>query len=441
VIVVGAGMAGARAATLLHAAGLRVCVLEARERCGGRLHSVAVAGVTVDAGGQWIGPGQERMLALVREHGLTLVPTWTRGSQIFESDGKPVRRRWMLPPLSVSDMVRGWQLVRALGRAAAQVDVNAPWKTEGAARLDQQSLREWLAAEGAKGEVMEMFDDILSAMYCRSIADISSLEAHHQLATIGGWRDVESADKWFLVEGTQTLVQRMATALRDRVHYGCAVDEVSQTDDGVVLAGGGRTWRARWTVITVPPACASAIRFAPALPSVTAGVSDAMQPGDVIKVVAVYESPWWRERGLSGTCMTQSTAFSATFDTSPPDGRVGVLMGFAAADGAGRAREAGTSLEQQFEDYVRTWLGRGNAPAPLAVHATDWTIDPFSQGGYAARRTKGSWTNPPIANGTRAGRFFFAGTETATVWRSYMEGALQSAERAVEEVLGEWREG
>ncbi|MEO8603424.1 MAG: FAD-dependent oxidoreductase, partial [bacterium] len=86
-VVVGAGLAGLSAARALQRAGHRVVVLEARQRVGGRTHSIDVGGARLDVGGQWIGPTQQRMVGLARELGLATFPTFHQGRKLLELDG------------------------------------------------------------------------------------------------------------------------------------------------------------------------------------------------------------------------------------------------------------------------------------------------------------------------------------------------------------------
>ena len=79
VIVVGAGLAGLNAARKLVAHGLTVRVLEARNEVGGRTKTVQINGHAFDVGGQWTGPGQPRMSALIDELGLDTTPTHRQG--------------------------------------------------------------------------------------------------------------------------------------------------------------------------------------------------------------------------------------------------------------------------------------------------------------------------------------------------------------------------
>ena len=88
VVVIGAGLAGLSAARKLTQAGRRVCVVEARERVGGRTYSSPLGEGIVDLGGQWIGPTHAHMLQLVEEFGLQTHKTYDQGKQVLELRGK-----------------------------------------------------------------------------------------------------------------------------------------------------------------------------------------------------------------------------------------------------------------------------------------------------------------------------------------------------------------
>jgi monoamine oxidase len=110
VIVVGAGVAGLIAADRLVASGKTVTVLEARDRVGGRTVSIAVPGfedVVVDQGGQWVGPGQDRLYRELERFGLATHPQSTGGSALVLFRGKArryTRRIPKLDPLTLADI-------------------------------------------------------------------------------------------------------------------------------------------------------------------------------------------------------------------------------------------------------------------------------------------------------------------------------------------------
>src|ERR1700692_1885126 len=88
VVIVGAGFAGLSAARTLTRQGKKVVVLEARDRVGGRVKAANIAGHLVDVGGMWVGPTQTRLLDLIKEYGLHLVPQFETGNNIADLGGK-----------------------------------------------------------------------------------------------------------------------------------------------------------------------------------------------------------------------------------------------------------------------------------------------------------------------------------------------------------------
>src|SRR6266516_3924219 len=104
--VVGAGCAGATAALRVFQAGHTVALLEARDRVGGRVWTREHSGIPIDYGGQWLGSGQERAYALVKELGIQTYPTWTKGHNVFVISGK-VRKYREIPqadPISILNL-------------------------------------------------------------------------------------------------------------------------------------------------------------------------------------------------------------------------------------------------------------------------------------------------------------------------------------------------
>ncbi|MGL4301055.1 MAG: flavin monoamine oxidase family protein, partial [Candidatus Neomicrothrix subdominans] len=128
VIVVGAGFAGMSAARALAEAGLKVVVHEARNRVGGRTHTVERSGVTLDLGGQWIGPGQSHIAALADELGVDTYPQYDDGDDVVVRAGTVVRVASPALAFAKEELLGYLELVAALEALADTVPTDAPWQ-------------------------------------------------------------------------------------------------------------------------------------------------------------------------------------------------------------------------------------------------------------------------------------------------------------------------
>ena len=155
----------------------------------------------------------------------------------------------------------------------------------------------------------------------------------------------------------------------------------------------------------------------------------------MIKVQVGYETPFWREDGLSGLVLSLDDALSFVIDNSPPDASCGVLVGF--IEGA-HARAAGQLTEAGRRDLVVDTFVRFFGPEaaePFDVVELDWSAEEFTRGCYGGRLGAGVWTQYGRALAEPVGRIHWAGAETSDVWNGYMDGAIRSGRRAAAEVL------
>lgn len=124
--VVGAGYAGLAAARKLIEEGCSTVVLEARDRVGGRTHTVEEAGAKVDLGGQWVGPGQDHVYDVAAETGVATFAQWTAGEDVVLEEGQP-RRVQGEEGYDADDLAEYSTGVAALDREAAGVPLDRPW--------------------------------------------------------------------------------------------------------------------------------------------------------------------------------------------------------------------------------------------------------------------------------------------------------------------------
>jgi monoamine oxidase len=159
-----------------------------------------------------------------------------------------------------------------------------------------------------------------------------------------------------------------------------------------------------------------------------------MPAGSCIKCVARYDRPFWRDQGLSGQATSVQGPVRVVFDNSEVGSESGLLMGF--LEGEAARHYGGVDSEVRRRDVLdcfARYFGE-QARRPLEYVDRDWSSEPWTRGCYAALMPPGAWTHYGQGMRDADGPIHYAGTESATEWYGYMEGALQAAERAVGEV-------
>ena len=441
VAIVGAGLAGLAAARTLKAAGRDAVVLEARDRVGGRTLNESIGdGKVVEIGAQWVGPTQDRMYALIEELGLETFPTYTAGKSLFERRGRHRRHSGLIPWANPAGLAELGLSIARLNRMSRRVPLEAPWTARRAMRWDSQSLATWMRRNIRTGIARDLLRLATIAVFAAEPEDISLLHVLFYIRSGGSlWLLTETEDgaqRDRVVGGTQLVSIRMAEELGEgTVELEAPVRVIRHGPEGVALGTDRLSVTARRAIVAVPPMLAGRIAYEPALPAIRDGLTQRMPQGSVVKCMAVYERPFWRDRGLSGALASVTGPISVAFDNSPPDGSPGVLLGFF----EGRAARAAADLgpDERRALAAGCFAAAFGPEAAEPVHYVDkaWAADPWSRGCYAGFMPTGAWTGYGEALRAPVGSIHWAGTETATVWNGYMDGAVSSGRRAADEVL------
>jgi monoamine oxidase len=400
-IVVGAGLSGLVCARRLVQQGAKIAIFEARDRVGGRLHGGRVGGVSVDLGGQWMTAGQRRLAELAGKLGVAIERHDRSGRALLLDEG------------GLLAAFAQWRAMRRIERMMAAPDPE----------LDRRSLADWLEREVrspvARGR-LALHADLVFA------ADPASLSLLHYLDTMratSGFRP-QGRDEHGFRGGAHLLTERLAQPLAELIRFGEPVTAIEQTLEAITVNGVV----ARHAVLAIPPPLVRDI--AVELPEPARRHVVAAFGGPVVKCFAAYERAMWRERGLSGESYHPRGTVRATVALGDPRAEPAVLLGFVV--GAKAASWSTRAPDERRAAVLQTFAALTDAK-PVDYVEIDWGSERWSAGCVpglppGARLAGARWGEP-------YGRLHIAGTESATCWPGYMEGAIEAGERAALEVL------
>ncbi|KAI7969955.1 hypothetical protein EIK77_000351 [Talaromyces pinophilus] len=310
--------------------------------------------------------------------------------------------------------------------------------TFGATSMDDLAI-----SMGASDIVRGLVNIWTAAMLGVDSTDVSLVYFLHYCKAGGGFIQMRSDD----VGGGQHLrfrggSQALATGLlsclkQNSVVLNAAVKRIEQhLDIGcIVTIGDGRQFRSQRVISTVPSTLLPQISFSPQLSVDKLWLISQSKMGSYAKVFLCYSEPWWRRRGLCGLSQSPNGTISLTRDVSSDNDGLYALACFVVGE-KGRVwaqKSPDDRIAEVLTDVDRIY--GSDIPRPVHTQEQIWNNEKFSEGAPCPVVPVSCLASLGRDNWRAEGYIHFAGTETSTTWKGYMEGALVSGDRAAREVL------
>ncbi|MDQ0211170.1 flavin monoamine oxidase family protein [Arthrobacter bambusae] len=444
VVIVGAGPSGLTAARELKKAGLSVAVLEARDRVGGRTWTDTIDGAMLEIGGQWVSPDQTALMGLLDELGLKMYSRYRDGESVYLApDGTRTPYTGASFPVSETTAAEMDKLTAILDGLAAEIGPEEPWAHPKARELDTISFHHWLRQNSTDEEACNNIGlFIAGGMLTKPAHAFSALQAVLMAASAGSFSNLTDED--FILDkrvigGMQQVSLLIAAELGDDVVLNSPVRTINWEAAGeghrVTVESERATVNARFVIMAVPPNLYSRVSFNPPLPRRQHQMHQHQSLGLVIKVHAVYRTPFWREDGLSGTGFGADALVQEVYDNTNHGDARGTLVGFISDEKADAVFElsAGDRKKKVLES-IASFLGDKALDAEV-YYESDWGSEEWTRGAYASSYDLGGLHRYGKDQHANVGPIYWSSSDLAAEGYQHVDGAVRMGQATAARIV------
>ena len=458
VLIIGGGLSGLAAGNYLYEHGEKnFIILEARDRVGGRTWTINHKNHPVDVGGAYVGPFQNRILRLAREFGIQTYRIDNKGKNILRfSNGHRLEYSKTIPtPIGIFNLLDLNYLLCRTQELCEQISNVTPWSNaELMNKFDSMTVEVWLDTLAETNEAKEIYRAAVRTIVCVEPSEVSMfawLTYINNGCGIMRLCEVENgAQERKFLGGSQQISDRLCDKLgTDRVLLNHAVQDVHWSPNSEfvqVMCENHRQFTCRHLIIALAPSLYKTINFQPALPDKKLEATQRMYMGSIIKTITVFDRPYWKEAGFSGSILNTAQVAEPvvfSYDDSAKAKQFYALMGFVVADSS-RKWAQHTREERRLavcEQYAQAFHCPQMLTGCRDYIEQNWSDEKFSGGCYTDIMPPNLLSSLKDQLRTPCGdhgQILFAGTELATRFSGYMDGAVQAGERAAFDLLNKY---
>lgn len=420
VIIIGAGFAGLSAAMKLKEEGIKVTILEARKRIGGRVFSNQPAkanGQVIELGAEWVGNSHERVIALCNEFGLTLENNQFETDLVLGGNHSKVGKWGFSPAMDTfwNNKVNIWENMSEKQRA----------------KLDKTDWWRFLTQQGVADSDLLLRELMDSTDFGESIRHTSAYAAFAEYAESSEKNEMDLKIKG----GNSKLAEKMADHVgRENILIDHTVQIIKQVGSKrvAVTCSSGKTFEADKLICAIPTFSLLKIDWQPGLPNLMKDALHELQYARIGKFPIVFSERFWQREDFD--MLTDTPAHYFYHGTKNQAGKSGILMCYATGDKADVL--ASVSESQKLEIIMEALKPAfGNVKKYVTEELKYyWGQDAYSKGAYAFYG-KNQWFEVMPVLKKPFGNIYFAGEHLAD-WQGFMEGAINSGEEAADLIAG-----
>lgn len=421
IIIIGAGLSGIYSASILNKLGYKVKILEARDRIGGRIYTIKDGNNSIDLGGQWISSTQLRVMNIIRQLGLEYFDQYHTGKHIMNFNNQIKIYDTNISNISNVHMV---EIIKKLNLMSTQLD---NYK-----HLDRITAKDWLYSNCVDHETCSIIEWLFKVCICVESTDVSCFYWLNFINNCGQYENIANikggAQEYRIVGGSIGIVNKLIEKYSIDIELNSPVLQIIQQNNNCQVFTENKTYNCKKVIVTIPPQLNDNIRYFPPLTTDKQHLYSSIKMGQVVKIIILYQKPWWRDLGFSGEIISNTGPIFLSYDCSYDDKYYGLVCFVSSnSDINSYSKE---SILEGFSNY----FGDTQALRPLTYYEQNWCQEKYSEGCYFGITNKGILSKYKSEFIKEHGNIYWAGTETGNEWMGYMEGALESGERVSQQI-------